>query len=307
MGQRIFKKLDLGHDLMEHQYYRDESFPVEVYEDDFDEFPDRTLPCHWHLTVEFDLMTAGNADYIVDGIPHTLRCGDVILVLPGHMHMAKPETPDRRTQAIGMTFDPTMFAASPGTLFYHRFFAAAGSAETGAAAFSAGSAAGRELRACLRRIHAVSADAPCFELQCMEEILHMWRLSGAAMVQDGMQDGEGKNTARMKELKSMLSFISGHYQEKITVDDLRRSASVSRSSCFRNFRYYTGMNPNEYLNDYRLRRSALLLCSGSAEVTEVAGSCGFVSPSYFSSVFRKKYGMTPREYRDKNMVQESMG
>lgn len=49
--------------------------------------------------------------------------------------------------------------------------------------------------------------------------------------------------------------------------------------------------------DYRLTRAAGFLIEGEETVTAVAQRCGFDNLSYFNRLFRRKYGMTPGEYR----------
>ena len=55
----------------------------------------------------------------------------------------------------------------------------------------------------------------------------------------------------------------------------------------------------EYLNDYRLLMAARMLISTEETVTEIARLSGFDQPSYFNRLFRRKYGMTPSQYRQK--------
>ena len=57
------------------------------------------------------------------------------------------------------------------------------------------------------------------------------------------------------------------------------------------------MTPFEYLNDYRLLRAAEQIAGSNLRINTIAGSCGFNDMSYFSKLFRRKYELTPSEYR----------
>lgn len=69
------------------------------------------------------------------------------------------------------------------------------------------------------------------------------------------------------------------------------------------FKRELGVTPNQYLIDKRLQTSADLLDSlkyDSNNISNVALTCGFRDPLYFSRMFKKKYGLSPTEYAKKN-------
>jgi len=53
----------------------------------------------------------------------------------------------------------------------------------------------------------------------------------------------------------------------------------------------------EWLNERRLQTACHLLASTSETVSEIAETCGFASPFYFSRVFRRHFGQSPINYR----------
>ena len=54
----------------------------------------------------------------------------------------------------------------------------------------------------------------------------------------------------------------------------------------------------QYLNDYRLTRAGEYLKMTEENVTQIALKCGFENLSYFNRLFRRKFGVTPRQYRE---------
>ena len=64
------------------------------------------------------------------------------------------------------------------------------------------------------------------------------------------------------------------------------------------FRKELGMTPHKYLTNLRLQAATELLCSAhySGNISEVSLLCGFKNPLYFSRLFKKKYGVSPKEY-----------
>lgn len=68
-----------------------------------------------------------------------------------------------------------------------------------------------------------------------------------------------------------------------------------------------GMTPHQYLTNLRLQAASDLLCSVNSSITEVSHLCGFNNPLYFSRLFKKKYGVSPREYYMEKMLKLSDG
>lgn len=64
------------------------------------------------------------------------------------------------------------------------------------------------------------------------------------------------------------------------------------------FKKETGLTPLQYLTDKRLENGANYLAAngGSQSISEIAHQCGFSDPLYFSRVFKRKYGVAPRDY-----------
>jgi AraC-like DNA-binding protein len=65
----------------------------------------------------------------------------------------------------------------------------------------------------------------------------------------------------------------------------------------RYFRDTMGTSFIDYLKDYRLAMAARLLSASDASILEIAEDVGFESLSYFNRAFKKRYGMTPTQFR----------
>jgi AraC-like DNA-binding protein len=58
----------------------------------------------------------------------------------------------------------------------------------------------------------------------------------------------------------------------------------------------TGQTPHDFIRKVRLKKAAELLASGKMNVSEVTYTCGFSSPTSFSALFKKFYGVSPSQY-----------
>lgn len=92
-----------------------------------------------------------------------------------------------------------------------------------------------------------------------------------------------------------IGIIHQHFREKIVIPRLAREIGMSESSFTRHFKTATGETPVEYMLKLRLQDAADKICNGMA-VSEAAFSAGFSDSNYFSRVFKKKYGVSPRKF-----------
>ncbi|MFA9379851.1 MAG: helix-turn-helix domain-containing protein, partial [Acetanaerobacterium sp.] len=94
-----------------------------------------------------------------------------------------------------------------------------------------------------------------------------------------------------------LRYIEHNYGMHIGVDDIASHVGISRSHLYRVFIRHIALSPNEYVVRFRVSKACELLHGTPLSVAEVAGSVGFDDPLYFSRVFRRIKGVSPRAYR----------
>ncbi len=81
---------------------------------------------------------------------------------------------------------------------------------------------------------------------------------------------------------------------------LFRLASRSPEHVSRELKRCTGETPTELINRLRLEHAARRLLLSGEDITTIAYNSGFETLSYFSSLFKKRFGLTPRDYRKKH-------
>lgn len=100
-----------------------------------------------------------------------------------------------------------------------------------------------------------------------------------------------------ERMQTFLSYIEMHYAEEISLEQLAKSAHVSRSECMRCFKSSVQMTPYKYLIEYRLSKASELLLSTDESIGSIAISVGFHQVSHFGKCFKEKTGYSPRVYR----------
>ncbi len=102
-----------------------------------------------------------------------------------------------------------------------------------------------------------------------------------------------------KHMSEILDYIHLNYSHQITVEALAKKSGYSASRFARIFKSEVGSTPIQYVNEIRLRTAAEMLFATLLPVGEIAQECGFCDPLYFSKRFKKKYSLSPADYRQK--------
>lgn len=100
-----------------------------------------------------------------------------------------------------------------------------------------------------------------------------------------------------RQIMLAARYITTHYNEDISMDDIASAAGFSANYLSRKFREAAGLGIHQYLVFIRLRHAALELISTKDTITEIAFRCGFSDSNYFKDAFKKHYGLSPRDYR----------
>jgi signal transduction histidine kinase/AraC-like DNA-binding protein len=101
-------------------------------------------------------------------------------------------------------------------------------------------------------------------------------------------------------IKKLNDFIGKNLENSsYTVEDLARDLTVSRVQLYRKVKAILGISISDHINNLRLDKSKELLKKSNLSISEIAYAVGFSSPNYFSTSFKNKFGVTPKEYKSK--------
>ncbi|WP_281225442.1 substrate-binding domain-containing protein [Flavobacterium aquiphilum] len=82
-----------------------------------------------------------------------------------------------------------------------------------------------------------------------------------------------------------------------SVEELAESLNISRVQLYRKIKALLNINISDYINNVRLEKAKELLTTTKLTISEIAYSCGFSTPNYFSTSFKNKYNLSPKEFR----------
>ncbi len=284
--------------------YKDISFPLDVCTDNYGTFPDYTLNCHWHSTLEIGTVAEGCLDFYMAETCIKLHKGDCVFINSNVLHMARQSDPLENTVMLVASFPPSLF---PEGNIFHKYFQPVMQMPLQGFGIKASNPHGTQIARFLKVICNLKNETYGYELECLGLLSRIWLEVLRYMSEEEHSFVTKEARHRHRDLmKQMISYIQEHFADNITIQALTEHAHVSRSECFRSFRRYTGKKPMEYINEYRLLQAAGLLRDTNLSISEVGSSCGFGSSSYFGKLFRKKYGVTPLEYRKESSIKSKI-
>jgi len=104
-------------------------------------------------------------------------------------------------------------------------------------------------------------------------------------------------TVRRQRVDQLLRWVHAHLAEDLNVPDAAAQAGVSTAAFARFFRREVGKGFIDFVNDARCSWAALRLVQGRESIAAIAQGCGYGSLSNFGEQFRRRYGVSPRQYR----------
>lgn len=98
-------------------------------------------------------------------------------------------------------------------------------------------------------------------------------------------------------LEKVLSYITFHYTEPLSLSDIASIVSMNASAFSRYFKEKTGKSFIEYILELRIGYACKLLIGSSLDISQIYIECGFNSICHFNRMFKRKTGLTPSDYR----------
>lgn len=109
---------------------------------------------------------------------------------------------------------------------------------------------------------------------------------------------ENRSSAHTPAMVKARQYIREHATEPLTLDEVAGCCYLSKSHFCKMFKAESGSTFKAYLNQIRIELAKEYLETTSMKNYEIAAAIGFEDASYFNELFKKKYGMTPTEYRN---------
>lgn len=256
-----------------------------------------SFPMHWHNEMEIVYVQDGEFEECIDLETYHVKKGDIILVNPCVLHSFR-QIENKRTNFKSFIFNMNMLTSNITDACSIKYFTPfLDNQYISPIVISPSMSHYDELLAVIKNLVEFYNKKPeFFEIKLKSELYNLFHILFLHFFElESHETSIKDNTTR--NIKTILDYISENYMNPITIDELADSVNLSKHYFMRFFKKYMGMTCIEYINDYRLNVATNLLLTTGMQITEVSTSIGITNLSYFNRIFKKKYNMTPKEYR----------
>ena len=133
---------------------------------------------------------------------------------------------------------------------------------------------------------------------CFEQFLELYFRQFLTAVQRSHLENLSSRYKNSKEMEEIVHYFNEYYSQEICIEDYAKSRHMSVCWLIRSFKRYMGVTPLQYIASIRINKAKELLKGTNYSVQEIADIVGYDNPLYFSRIFKKLTGYSPRQYRD---------
>ncbi len=144
-------------------------------------------------------------------------------------------------------------------------------------------------------------------IRCREEyplraVGHMYLLLDSLIRTSHFRRKKDMNLKCERYVNRAVNYIEQNYFRPISVEELAKRCWLDRSYFGKVFKSVTGQSPQSFLISFRMEKAAEELMMRDTPIGDVGAAVGYPNQLNFSRAFKGVYGISPREYRQRNMI-----
>lgn len=254
-------------------------------------------PVHSHEYLQLWYVVRGSCTHTVKQNTYTYTRGGVMVIPQGVEHSI---TSDETTLRICCEFSERFISAAagddvPDVLYLEPFLLGEHRMER---VFHIGEQYRAETERILQTMLREYAENTKYSTLFLKaELLKLLALIAREYDREANRGKEELLTRYRGGMERALAFVEERLSEKLYLADACRAAAISQTAFSELFKRMTGKTFSEYVTDRRVSLACGKLETTEDSLLEIALSCGFSDPAYFSRSFKREIGITPSEYR----------
>ena len=290
------KKLRIDSEKRELPIHIHPGFPIGIVTSRFSPDSYDFVSWHWHEEIQYNIVLRGSFCFRVAGKEYNIEEGNGLFINTENIHMAEATTPD--SEYLFVYFHPSLLSDRKNSYLYKTYISSLLTDESSGSMplYNINNSERRVLDGVLQLQSIYDRGEQGYELDILSRLILLWKHTLTCAEEKGMASGSSDALAN-ERLKKIFSYISLHYGDSVTLEDLAAVVGLSRSECSRFFKFNTGQNLFRYLIRYRVNKSVELLISTDISIAEIAYEVGFNSQSYYTKCFTALKKKTPNSVR----------
>lgn len=239
---------------------------------------------HYHDYFEIFLVTSGDIKHIVNGGEQNLKTGDLVFIRPNDIHDYECENARFINLALSHDTVDKLFAYFEESYPSRKLISAAMPPHV-----SLSEAEYKNLVFQFENLNTVHDDA---EMKMKTRLL-----LAEIFTKYFIRSASGDDTAIPKWLKNTCMLMNNKKNFSVGIPQMIKLSGKSREHLSRSIKKYYGVTISDYINNLRLNYIANALKTSDIPIIDLCFECGFENLSWFYSLFKEKYGVTPSKYR----------
>lgn len=250
------------------------------------EHPAMPVPAHWHSGPELIYSRNRHIDVLIDGKRTHVHPGGFVLMSSYAIHAIEPEEAEEPQDVLSISFQAQYLERMMPELRSSIISRDAPSATTRSKA--------EMVLLCEKLREQIEHGKAYFELnQILFSILHLIYTDFLA----GSQEAEIKQLNMRNKMLEVLDYLKANYRQPLTTQSVSEHFGYTREYFCRLFRQYGDQPFKQYLTSLRLAAAVQELVSTDKNIGTIALDHGFPDEKSFFNAFKKRYKMTPNQYR----------
>lgn len=270
-------------------------FPFLVSYQCLSEYDSNSFMWHCHPEIEITYVKEGSMHYRINNRSFHLKEGDIIFCNSNALHSGEMEN-QKDCSYIPITFDPKLiYGFFQSTICTRYVDPVIQNLAVCAVHIDYSEKWHETFRDRMLEVISLDKKKPDFyELDISIRMQLLWRLLVEHLPHQPVSTTS--DFTEYERIRRILSYIEQNYMNQITLDDISEHIHLCESECTRLFKRHMNTTLFSFLQEYRIERSLEYL-NTKESISSIAEKTGFSDSNYYSKVFSKIKGCSPREYR----------
>lgn len=270
-------------------------FPFLVSYQCLSEYDSNSFMWHCHPEIEITYVKEGSMHYRINNRSFYLKEGDIIFCNSNALHSGEMENQEDCSY-IPITFDPKLiYGFFQSTICTRYVDPVIQNLAVCALHIDYSEKWHETFRDRMLEVISLDKKKPDFyELDISIRMQLLWRLLVEHLPHQPVSTTS--DFTEYERIRRILSYIEQNYMNQITLDDISEHIHLCESECTRLFKRHMNTTLFSFLQEYRIERSLEYL-NTKESISSIAEKTGFSDSNYYSKVFSKIKGCSPREYR----------